>query len=187
MGEEGLRTNSPLASRRPSMSWARVTSNNRKHDRRTEASSAGGRRRLFGAVYLARSPSLLPASWNAWLWRPHRARRLHAARPGGRPPLGVQARLFGRSGVFAVVSRSVGSAASDVFGLASCRSRWGNAGGHSVHLAVLPDGARIGRSLCSLRQPALDSRHVYGIGAAVIAIIVRSAIKLVRTTLGKDW
>src|SRR5437588_6624652 len=27
----------------------------------------------------------------------------------------------------------------------------------------------------------------YGIGAAVIAIIVRSAIKLVRTTLGKDW
>ncbi len=142
------------------MSWARVTSNNRKHDRRTEASSAGGRRRLFGAVYLARSPSLLPASWNAWLWRPHRARRLHAARPGGRPPLGVQARLFGRSGVFAVVSRSVGSAASDVFGLASCRSRWGNAGGHSVHLAVLPDGARIGRSLCSLRQPALDSRHV---------------------------
>ncbi len=27
----------------------------------------------------------------------------------------------------------------------------------------------------------------YGIGAAVIAIIVRSAIKLVRTTVGKDW
>jgi chromate transporter len=27
----------------------------------------------------------------------------------------------------------------------------------------------------------------YGIGAAVIAIIARSAIKLVRTTLGKDW
>src|SRR5216684_2946892 len=27
----------------------------------------------------------------------------------------------------------------------------------------------------------------YGIGAAVIAIIDRSAIKLVRTTLGKDW
>src|SRR5437879_9848242 len=27
----------------------------------------------------------------------------------------------------------------------------------------------------------------YGIGAAVIAIIVRSAIKLIRTTLGKDW
>jgi len=27
----------------------------------------------------------------------------------------------------------------------------------------------------------------YGIGAAVIAIIVRSAIKLIRTTVGKDW
>jgi chromate transporter len=27
----------------------------------------------------------------------------------------------------------------------------------------------------------------YGIGAAVIAIIVRSAVKLVRTTIGKDW
>jgi chromate transporter len=27
----------------------------------------------------------------------------------------------------------------------------------------------------------------YGIGAAVIAIIVRSAVKLVRTTVGKDW
>src|ERR1041384_1759109 len=27
----------------------------------------------------------------------------------------------------------------------------------------------------------------YGIGAAVIAIIARSAIKLVRTTVGKDW
>src|SRR5436309_10471021 len=27
----------------------------------------------------------------------------------------------------------------------------------------------------------------YGIGAAVIAIIVRSAIKLVRTTVGRDW
>src|SRR5450755_760883 len=27
----------------------------------------------------------------------------------------------------------------------------------------------------------------YGIGAAVIAIIVRSSIKLVRTTVGKDW
>src|SRR6266536_5142417 len=27
----------------------------------------------------------------------------------------------------------------------------------------------------------------YGIGAAVIAIIVRTAIKLVRTTVGKDW
>ena len=27
----------------------------------------------------------------------------------------------------------------------------------------------------------------YGVGAAVIAIIVRSAIKLVRTTVGKDW
>src|SRR5437660_4888625 len=27
----------------------------------------------------------------------------------------------------------------------------------------------------------------YGIGAAVIAIIVRSAIKLVRTTVGTDW
>jgi len=27
----------------------------------------------------------------------------------------------------------------------------------------------------------------YGIGSAVIAIIVRSAIKLVRTTVGKDW
>src|SRR5437588_1948880 len=27
----------------------------------------------------------------------------------------------------------------------------------------------------------------YGIGAAVIAIIVRSVIKLVRTTVGKDW
>src|SRR5258708_28289715 len=160
MGEEGLRTNSPLASRRPSMNWARVTSNNRKHGRRTEAASAGGRRRLFGAVYLARSPSLLPASWNAWLWRPHRARRLHAARPGGKPPLGLEARLLGRSGIFAVISRSVGGAASDVFGLASCRSRWGNASGHNVHLAVLPDGARIGRSLCSLRQPALDSRHV---------------------------
>ena len=30
-------------------------------------------------------------------------------------------------------------------------------------------------------------RMFYGIGAAVIAIIVRSAIKLVRTTVGKDW
>jgi chromate transporter len=27
----------------------------------------------------------------------------------------------------------------------------------------------------------------YGIGAAVIAIIIRSAIKLIRTTVGKDW
>jgi chromate transporter len=27
----------------------------------------------------------------------------------------------------------------------------------------------------------------YGIGAAVIAIIVRSAVKLIRTTIGKDW
>src|SRR5437870_5908385 len=27
----------------------------------------------------------------------------------------------------------------------------------------------------------------YGIGAAVIAIIVRSAIKLVKMTIGKDW
>src|SRR5437879_13555128 len=59
-----------------------------------------------------------------------------------------------------VVSRSVSSTASDVLGVASCRSLWGNAGGHSLHLAVLPDGARIGRSLCSLRQPPLDSRHV---------------------------
>src|SRR5258708_12894542 len=132
MGEEGLRTNSPLASRRPSMSWARVTSNNRKHDRRTEASSAGGRRRLFGAVYLARSPSLLPASWNAWLWRPHRARRLHAARPGGRPPLVLEARLFGRSGILAVVSRPVASAASNAFELPP-----------SLTLSALPSGLTV--------------------------------------------
>src|SRR2546430_14402920 len=113
------------------MSGAGEKTNNKKKGQRPEATTASVRRRLFGAVYLARSPSLLPASWNAWLWRPHRARRLHAARPGGRPPLGLEARLFGRSGIFAVVSRSVGSAASDVFGLASCRRRWGNAGGHS--------------------------------------------------------
>src|SRR5439155_26401898 len=126
-----LRTNSPLVSKRPSMSWAKVVSDNRKH-LRTEATTASVRRRLFGAVYLARSPSLLSASANAWLWRSHRARRLHAARTGGRPPLGVQAGLFGRSGIFAVVSGSVSSTASDVLGVASCRSLWGNAGGHSL-------------------------------------------------------
>src|SRR5205814_3338072 len=56
---------------------------------------ASVRRRLFGTVYLARSPCLLPASRNSWLWRSHCARRLHAARPGGRLPLGVQAGLEG--------------------------------------------------------------------------------------------
>src|SRR3989441_8355255 len=96
---------------------------------KTKPTTASVRRRLFGVVYLARSPSLLPASGNAWLWRSHRARRLHAARPGGRRPLGVQAGLFGRSGIFAVVSRSVSSTASDVPGVASRWSHWSNAGG----------------------------------------------------------
>jgi hypothetical protein len=36
----------------------------------------------------------------------------------------------------------------------------GDTGVHCVHLAFLSDGARIGCSLCSLRQPALDSSHV---------------------------
>src|ERR1700687_700998 len=112
------------------------------------------------AVYRARPPSLLPASGNAWLWWTHRARRLHAAGPRGKSPVGVQARLLGRSGFLAVVSRTISRTAGNVSGLAACRSLRGNAGGHSVHLAVLPDGARLGRSLRSLWEPALDSRHV---------------------------
>src|SRR6266567_9555729 len=73
-------------------------------------------------------PSLLPASGNARVWRSYRACRQHAAGPGGRSPLGLEARLLGRSGIFAVVSRSVGSTAGNVSGLASRRSPRSNAG-----------------------------------------------------------
>jgi len=68
------------------------------------------------------------------------------------------------------------------------RQRMGwNADRHRIHPAVVSDGGFVGRSVRAVWQPSLDSGVFYGVGAAVIAIIARSAVKLVRTTLGQDW
>ena len=70
--------------------------------------------------------------------------------------------------------------------LASSGPHWSHPRRHRVCPAFIPDGCDCCCPLlpfCSL--PWIQSMF-YGIGAAIIAIIVRSAIKLVRTTVRSD-
>jgi chromate transporter len=119
----------------------------------------------------------------------------HATRSGRSARLGVQARLPGRSGLRAIVSGSARRIASDVSRLASRGHHRSNPGWCRFCLAffpafVLPSFLMVlGLAALYVHFGSLPwiQGMFYGIGAAVIAIIVRSAIKLVRTTVGKDW
>src|SRR5207247_2028673 len=85
--------------------------------------------------------------------------RPHAKRPGGRAPVGVEARLPRRSGLLPAFSRTLSCTVGDVLRLAACGSPRSNLGWYCLYLAFFPDGPCPGRSLRSLRQFAVDSRH----------------------------
>src|SRR6266568_33037 len=91
---------------------------------------------------------------------PNRIGGPHAERPGGGAQVGVEAGLPRRSRFFSALPWTFGRPIGNVSRLGASRRAGSHSRRHRLHSAFLLNGARSGRALRSLRQLALDSRHV---------------------------
>ncbi len=133
------------------------------------------------------APPLLRAARHVRLRGSHRARRPHAEGSSRGAPLDLEAGLPGGAGTRPAHAGTAGRPAGHVPGLGASPGARGHARLGRLHPAVLRDDGRARRGVRPVRA---GSRWIqgafYGIGAAVIAIIARSAWKLTKLSLKKD-
>src|SRR5438874_2086057 len=141
------------------------------------------RRRAFEPAGV--SP-LLSAARHTGVRRADRARGTHATGPGGAARLDQRAGVQGGPRLRAARPRPARGTARDLPRLGAWPGARRDLGRDRVRGALVSHGARLSELYVRFGGLPWMQGLFYGIGAAVIAIIARSALKLVRMTLGRD-
>jgi chromate transporter len=105
----------------------------------------------------------------------------------GRQALGVDRRLFAGAGLFSTQPRASSRTARKLSRVDTQRNARRKAGWYCVRFAFSSDGSGTAAMYVHFGQLAWIQGMFYGIGAAVSAIIVRSAWRLIQKTLDKHY